>query len=168
LRTVRIVSSNLSGVNGFGKHSWKPAFSMRARSACVTKAVIAITGTLPPASEKGANFTHQLEAVHSRHINVGQRQIRKVIFYCVEAFRRIPRQQDVCAQVIQEQTQIPSSVVMIFHNENREITERVGRYVTGQRLGFIMTCERLIRIGRIQRSVDGPGKLPICPIFWVH
>jgi hypothetical protein len=27
-RTVRIVSDNLSGVNGFGKHAWKPASSM--------------------------------------------------------------------------------------------------------------------------------------------
>jgi hypothetical protein len=45
--TVRIVSSNLSGVNGFAKHAWKP--SIRAL-ACVTKADIAITGTLPPAA----------------------------------------------------------------------------------------------------------------------
>jgi len=32
------------------KHAWNPALRMRARSACVNKPLIAITGTLPPAS----------------------------------------------------------------------------------------------------------------------
>src|SRR5580704_12150034 len=71
-------------------------------------------------------------------------------FYCVEAFRRIPRQQDGCTQVIQEQSQIPSRVVMIFHNDNRQITEGVERYMAGQRLGFTMTCYCLVRICRIR------------------
>jgi hypothetical protein len=92
----------------------------------------------------------QLKAVYSRHINVGQHQIWKVLFYCVEAFRRIPRQQDICTQVIQEQSQIPSRVVMIFHNDNRQFTEGVERYVAGQRLGYRMMCCCLVRICRIR------------------
>jgi PAS domain-containing protein len=40
---------------------------------------------------KGANFTQQPEPVHARHVNVGQYEMRKVILYCIEAFRRIPR-----------------------------------------------------------------------------
>jgi hypothetical protein len=50
LSTIRINSASLSGVNGLGKHSWKPVFNMRLPSACVTNAVMAITGTLPPES----------------------------------------------------------------------------------------------------------------------
>src|ERR1700689_2765629 len=45
-RTVRIVSSKLFGVNGFGKHAWKPAPSMCARWSGIKKAVIAMTGAL--------------------------------------------------------------------------------------------------------------------------
>ena len=96
---------------------WRMLASARAMWA-----VIAITGTLPPASRsKGTNFTQQPEAVHSRHSNVGHHQIRMVIFYCLEAFKRIPRHHDVCTHLIQEETQIPARVVMIFHNDNREI-----------------------------------------------
>jgi hypothetical protein len=62
-------------LNGFGKHAWKPASSVRALE-CVTKADIAIIGTLPPARHsKGSNFTQQLEAVPSEHFNLGQHQI---------------------------------------------------------------------------------------------
>jgi hypothetical protein len=38
LSTDKIASATLSGVNGFGKHAWKPAFNMRARAPYVTKA----------------------------------------------------------------------------------------------------------------------------------
>ena len=53
LSTARIVSNNLSGVNGFGKHAWKPAsIIMDALYPCIRQAAIATTGTLPPASIK--------------------------------------------------------------------------------------------------------------------
>ncbi len=99
-----------------------------ARSACATNAVIAITGTLPSASGPRARISRsKFEAVHSGHFNIGQHQVRMTIFYSVE--RRIPRQHDVYTQLLQEETQIPSYVVMIFHNDNRKIAEPVGRHV---------------------------------------
>ena len=47
-KTPRIVSTNSSGVNGFRRHARKSASCVRVPSVCEKKALIAITGTLPP------------------------------------------------------------------------------------------------------------------------
>ena len=58
-RTVRIVSNNLSGVNGFSRHAWKSALSMYARSSSSKKAVIAITGnTASEIRSQSSNCAH--------------------------------------------------------------------------------------------------------------
>jgi hypothetical protein len=61
---------------------------------------------------KGTNFTQQLEAVHSRHLNVGHHQIRVAIFCCLKSFNPIPRQHDVGTQAIQEQNHLSARIVM--------------------------------------------------------
>ena len=48
--------------------------------------------------------------------------MRAVVPDGLQTLKRIPGHQDVCARVSQEVTQISSYVVIIFHNDNREIT----------------------------------------------
>jgi hypothetical protein len=66
-------------------------------------------------------FFGRVQSVHSRHLYVGHHQIRTTILYYLKAFKPIARQHDGCTQAIQEQTQIPARIVLIFHNDNREI-----------------------------------------------
>ena len=56
-------------------------------------------------------------------------KMRMVIFYCLKTFKSIPRHQDFCTQLTQKDAQIPSYVVVIFHNYNREISENGERHV---------------------------------------
>ena len=43
---------------------------------------------------------------------------------------------------------------MIFHNDNREVTETIGRHVARPRPGITKTCNLLVRIDRTQRFFD--------------
>src|ERR1700688_3490078 len=75
---------------------------------------------------KGTDLTQQFETVHARHFNVRQDQIRMDLFYSLKALEPIPRRNNSRTSVTQEDTQIPSCVIMIFHYDNREIIETVG------------------------------------------
>jgi regulator of protease activity HflC (stomatin/prohibitin superfamily) len=46
-------------------------------------------------------------------------------------------------------------LVLIFHNDSREIVETAGRHVARSRPGFTMTWDPLVRIERTQRVSDG-------------
>jgi hypothetical protein len=76
---------------------------------------------------QGSNFTQQSKTIHSQHFDVGQNHMRMVNFYCLEAFKPIPRDHDLCTRVIQKGTYMPSYVVVILDNDNREIVE-IGRH----------------------------------------
>jgi hypothetical protein len=106
-------------VNGFGKHSG----IQYARSICVRDKGGHSDNRYTAAGigSKGPNLTQQLEAVHSRHFNVGHHQIGTVTFCCLKAFEPIPGQHDICTDLLQEETQIPARIVMIFHDNNCEI-----------------------------------------------
>ena len=65
-----------------------------------------------------------------------------VIFYCIKTFKSIPRHQDFCTQLTQKDAQIPSYVVVIFHNYNREISEN------GEDMWVYNDMRSLVRIDR--------------------
>jgi hypothetical protein len=48
--------------------------------------------------------------------------MRMVAFYCLEAFTPLPRRHDISSRALQEGTLVPSYVVVIFDNENRDIS----------------------------------------------
>jgi hypothetical protein len=87
---------------------------MRFRSVSEKKALIAITGTLPPASDPNARIS-------SSNSNPSIPGILMSIFYRFEALKRVSCHHDFCSQLTQEQMEISSGVVMILHHDNPKI-----------------------------------------------
>src|SRR6202011_6155122 len=73
---------------------------------------------------------------------VGHHQVWTTILCCLKAFKPIPRQHDGCTPAIQEQTQIPARIVIIFHNDNREIAKAVRQHRPMRILWFVPNALR--------------------------